>query len=269
MAQINNPLIDSSPKEVPLKNAPLIRVIAQMRFPTILSIENKGFVSSFQEAIREDYSILQPKKTQDFILGEEGLILPSDSKIIWRFMDKIDSWHWRVSLASNFLALETTNYSSRDDFIERWQKVMQSLKDNIKPKTIERFGLRYINRLTGKDCQDVSSLVKPEIAGIINTQLRDNIHQVINQSLFIIPKTKKQITARWGLLSEGNTYDANVIQPISEPSWILDLDMSVSNHQNFLVEDVVKQTDEFSQRLYTFFRWMVEDEFLIRFGGEL
>ena len=43
MVNINNPLIDSPPQEVPLKNAPLVRVIAQMRFPPILSIEKKEF----------------------------------------------------------------------------------------------------------------------------------------------------------------------------------------------------------------------------------
>lgn len=57
VVSINNPLIDPPPPEVPLKSAPLIRVIAQVRFPPILSIEKQEFVASFQEAIRDKYPI--------------------------------------------------------------------------------------------------------------------------------------------------------------------------------------------------------------------
>ena len=64
-----NPLTAQPPEEVPLKDAPLIRVIAQVRFPPILSIEKKDFVGSFQEAIREKYPILQHEQTQTFVFG--------------------------------------------------------------------------------------------------------------------------------------------------------------------------------------------------------
>lgn len=268
MAQINNPLVDPSPKEVPLKHAPLIRVIAQIRFPQILSIEKKDVVSSFQEAIRKNYPILQQEKTQGFIFGGQGIV-PSDSQTIWRFMDQVDSWHWRVSLASNFLALETTSYKSRSDFVERLKNVMEAWNNCFQPTIIERFGLRYVDRLTGKDCQDVSSLIKPEISGIITTNIRENIHQAIVQSLFIIPNTKQHIVARWGLLPQGGTYDPDVIKPITEPSWILDLDMSLSENTEFMVERIAQLAKEFSERLYTFFRWVIQDEFLLRFGGKL
>jgi hypothetical protein len=50
-----NPLVATPPPEVPLINAPLVRVIAQVRFPPILSIEQQAFVGSFQEAIRAEY----------------------------------------------------------------------------------------------------------------------------------------------------------------------------------------------------------------------
>ena len=43
-----NPLVGSPPAEVPLTDPPLVRVIAQVRFPTILSVENAEFIAPFQ-----------------------------------------------------------------------------------------------------------------------------------------------------------------------------------------------------------------------------
>ena len=97
-----NPLIDSPPKEVPLENAPLIRVIAQVRYPSILKIEDKSFVAPFQEAIRDTYPILQPEQTSGFVIGPQGITQVSP-KMIWRFADAKD--HWRISLAPDFLAI--------------------------------------------------------------------------------------------------------------------------------------------------------------------
>lgn len=261
-----NPLIAQPPKEVPLKKAPLIRAIAQVRFPPILSIEKKDFVGSFQEAIREKYPILQPEQTQSLVFGSQGVVQIAP-QVTWRFVDTTDSW--RVSLAPNFVALETTAYSSRSDFLERLKSVLIAINDSFNPQIIERFGLRYIDRLVGEDAKDISLLVQPEIAGIAATDLREYIHQNINESLFIIPDGGEQIIARWGLIPAGGTFDPDALEPINEPSWILDLDMSLSQNRKFSIEELMSESQRFAERIYTFFRWVVNDEFLRRFGGEL
>ncbi|MEQ8962151.1 MAG: TIGR04255 family protein [Coleofasciculus sp. C2-GNP5-27] len=98
-----NPLIAQPPQEVPLKDAPLVRVIAQVRFPPILSIEKKEFVGSFQEAIRETYPILHLEQTQGLVLGSPDIVQTAP-QLTWRFLDTTNSW--RVSLAPNFVAIE-------------------------------------------------------------------------------------------------------------------------------------------------------------------
>lgn len=49
--------------------------------------------------------------------------------------------------------------------------------------------------------------MKPEIAGMMNADFREYIHQTINESLFIIPDGGKQIVARWGAMPGGTTFD--------------------------------------------------------------
>jgi len=67
-----DPLVAPLPAEVPLKNAPLERVIAQLRFPEILSVEQRDFVAPFQEAIRSKYPVLRQEQTQGILLGPAG-----------------------------------------------------------------------------------------------------------------------------------------------------------------------------------------------------
>ena len=47
-------------QKVSLTRAPLVNVIAQVRFPAVMKIEaDSGFVATFQESIRKDYPILR------------------------------------------------------------------------------------------------------------------------------------------------------------------------------------------------------------------
>jgi uncharacterized protein (TIGR04255 family) len=261
-----NPLTARSPEEVPLKKAPLVRVIAQVRFPPILSIEQGVFVASFQEAIREQYPILQPEQTQGLVFGTQGL-MPTASQITWRFMDV--EGKWRVSLAPDFMALETTAYSSRSDFLARLEYLLTALSEHIKPKTVERFGIRYIDRLVDQAVKDISKLVRPEITGILTAEFREHVNHTINESLFNVPGGEDQIIARWGLMPAGATFDPDAIEPIPKPSWILDLDMSLSKKRDFGVGVLTSEAQRFTERLYTFFRWAVTEEFLRHFKGEL
>jgi hypothetical protein len=45
--------------------------------------------------------------------------------------------------------------------------------------------------------------------------------------------------------------------------------MSLSKNREFSITVLMQEAKQFSERLYTFFRWAVKDEFLRRFGGEL
>ena len=66
-----------SVEEVPLPSSPLVNVIAQVRFPAVMKIEaDKSFVSTFQEAIRQDYPILRPERQLGVMIGPSGVHAP-------------------------------------------------------------------------------------------------------------------------------------------------------------------------------------------------
>jgi uncharacterized protein (TIGR04255 family) len=264
MSAVDDPFVGPPPTEVPLANAPLVRVLAQVRFPEVLKIEQREFVSLFQESVRAKYPVLRPEQTQIGVLSSAGLV-PAKTQMAWRFSD-LDS-HWRVSLTPEFLAIETTKYTSRADFIARLREVLTALDEQVGPKLIDRLGVRYIGRITGDSVDEIETLVRPEVRGISGTSIGSRAVHALSETMFELEGAR--FVARWGRLSPGKTIDPTAIEPINEKSWILDLDMFSAAPVKFAVDQVVEDARRYAERAYAFFRWAVTDEFLRRHGGQV
>lgn len=262
-----NPMISEPPSEVPLPNAPLVRVLAQLRFSEILSIEKREFVAPFQEALREQYPMLKHEKTQNIIMGPKGPSVSASASGVWRFSDLESGW--RVSLSPDFVALETSSYTSRDDFIARLSDVLEMLAETIGPKVIERLGVRYIDRVESPHFEKVRSLIREPILGVGSTQLWEELRHSISESVFGIAETNAALKARWGVLPAQATIDPAVFEPIDSPSWLLDLDAFRQEQRVFDPEELSAEARRYAERIYSFFRWAVTDEFLKAYGGEL
>lgn len=262
MVTIDDPLTDPPPPEVPLSHAPLVRVIAQILFPEVLSITKPDFVASFQEALRPTYPKLKHGQTQEIIFGPSGAI-SSKAESVWRFMDNSNSW--TISLASNFLAIETTEYTSRSDFLERFKVALVALQEHINPGEVSRLGLRYIDRIEGDALSDIRSLVRDEVSGIAGLPTAESATITVTESHFQL--SEATLICRWGQLAKAVTIDPSIIEPMDHASWILDIDMSTSIPSELDIDDVLKRSHHFAERIYTFFRWAVKDAFLVRYGG--
>src|SRR5436190_338463 len=118
MGSRENPLTAAAAREILLPNAPLIRVITRINFPTVVSIGKAEFIAPFQEALRSVYPVLRPEQALSLVFSNLGPGTPQtpQTQTTWRFSDPDNAW--RVSLASNFLAIETTKYVSKADLVE-------------------------------------------------------------------------------------------------------------------------------------------------------
>ncbi|MCE9583617.1 MAG: TIGR04255 family protein, partial [Planctomycetes bacterium] len=146
MTAHDDPILAPLPKEVPLANAPLVRVIAQVRFPLVVAIERRDFIAPFQEAIRAKYPVLRQEFAQPVVMNMSGLA-SGQGQTAWRFLDVTGAW--RVTLTADFLALETTSYKSRSDFLDRFRQLIVALDTHVEPKVMDRLGVRYIDRIQG------------------------------------------------------------------------------------------------------------------------
>lgn len=262
-AQELDPLASPPPIEVPLPQAPLVRVIAQVRFPIIVSIEKKDFIAEFQEQVRADYPVLRIEQARRLVLDSRGTA-EEQPTLIWRFHDAGGSW--RASLAPDFVALETEAYDSRDDFLARLERLLRALDRTIDPRVVDRLGIRYVDRVTGGNLVRLPELVRDEIVGV--TSLCAHTKHSLSDSLFVLPDGSGNLAVRWGLLPAHGSTDPTTIEPIDEPSWILDLDCYAQESRTMDVDALIAQARGFSERIYTFFRWVVNDEFLRAYGGQ-
>jgi uncharacterized protein (TIGR04255 family) len=261
-----NPLVEVVPPEVPLVNAPLIRVVAQVKFPLIVSIEKKEFIAPFQEAIRDDYPILRLEKTREFTIGAQTLE-STPPNVAWRFGDA--KGVWRASVSSGFVALETTTYTSRSDFIKRFKILLEAVNKHIEPKLVDRIGIRYIDQVKGESFNKISKLVRKEVLGILGTPAIDYTQHALSETLFDLPDSKAKMLTRWGRLPAQATPDPDAIEPVSGPSWILDIDVFCNEHKPFIPSKLTAEADKYSKRIYSFFRWAVTDAFLQEYGGKI
>jgi uncharacterized protein (TIGR04255 family) len=267
MNEVSNPFAGPAPAEVPLSSAPLLRVVAQVRFPLIASIERREFIGPFQEAIRGDYPVLRSEQTVGAVLGPHGVVETQAPSITWRFHDR--SGTWRASLAPGFVALETTAYTSRADFLGRLERLLRTTDQHIDPLVVDRLGIRYIDRIAWAGSDDFGKLVRTQVAGILAGPFGDSARQALTHSVFSLPDGAGELMARWGLMPANSTIDPAAVEPMDAASWILDLDAYAAQEQPMDVDSLMEQAGAFAERIYSFFRWAVTTEFLERFGGEL
>jgi uncharacterized protein (TIGR04255 family) len=256
-----DPLTGPPPREVPLPRAPLVRVIAQVRFPTILAVRQPDRMIGLQEAIHADYPELRPEQSQNVRIrpGREPEV---ESSVIWRFVDI--SGRWQAAIAQDFAALETEVYTSRDDFLSRFDKLIGAVEAALKPQLTTRLGLRYIDRLRDSAVENIGTMVRPEMLGLAGP-FRQRAQLVSGEAL--LDATEGRVRARWGLLPPKASFDPAAATPIDAASWMLDLDMFREERREFVSDALLAEVEAFAKRIYTIFRWAVTDDFLRYYGG--
>jgi uncharacterized protein (TIGR04255 family) len=268
MTAVETPLSTMTPSEVYLKHAPLVSVLAQLRFPVQPGIDERETVAPFLDVLRDTYPVVREEVVrgivfQPFQLVDPTKVVEPKGWTIWRLFDVGNNW--RVSLSRDFLALETSSaYISHGDFIHRLQQVMEALPINLRPPVIDRFGLRYVDRIKAPALLRITELVRSELLGVLNTADAKNVSQTLSESAFEL--TPDRLIARWGLLAPNASYDPGTLPPIAEPSWILDLDMFREATRPFDIKNLAVDARAYADRIYTFFRWAVTPKFLTYFS---
>jgi len=244
----------------------LVRVLAQIRFPTLLSIAEAATVAPFQERIRSAYPIAENQIIQRVViaLGTESPAVVQAERI-WRFRDREKSW--RVSLAPTFLALETDHYTHRREFLERMSWLIEALEQTLNPRVTQRLGLRYIDRIESNAIGELHELIKPDFLGPSRSVFGEATQYILTESVLNTAEGAS-IAARWGMLPPQASFDPNVLEPIEGNSWILDLDMYSDAQTDLSVDALLPQLEQFAERIYAVFRFMVTERFLTYYGGD-
>lgn len=261
---LDHPFGNGDVVHIHLPHAPLVKVLAQVRFSAVASIARPEFVGPFQEALRHRYPVMTRELETAVLLTPEGLQNVPGGGHVWRLSERPGPF--RVSLGTGFMALEAVGYTNHEDFFGRLDEALSALAEHVRPADCMRLGVRYIDRLIeASDLAALNNLVRSEVAGVsadpdITAILRHNITQAE------VVRPEGVLAARWGLLPAGVTLEPT-LDAADAVSWILDLDMYRESDERFEVTAIGRQARTFANAIYEFFRWVVTPAFLQRFGA--
>ncbi len=117
----------------------LIEVICQLRFPTILKIENQS-PYEFQEIIRSDYPNYSVKDERQ---AANSATPPTTKNHQFISLDG----GWKVNLTKDFISLSSHRYTRWEEFAKRLDRILANLIEIYHPACFNRIGLRYINAI--------------------------------------------------------------------------------------------------------------------------
>lgn len=244
-------------QKVIYKNNPLDKVICQLRFPPILTIDTKA-PAEFQERIRNDYPGFRekeeivlpiPKMAKGDVSAEVfKQIIPSGTKN-YEFFSEDKTW--TVNLTRTFMALSTKEYKRWDDFQQRLEVLRNTLIDIYKPPSFSRVGLRYIDiikrsvfNLNGVPW---SELLHSYALGLINVSfVYGNIQNFNTRCEIVLDDKISMARIAMGLIDE-----------LNEECFIIDTDFYTTQKTD--IQNVVKRLNYFHVRGARLFRWLITD----------
>lgn len=254
--------LDFMPEEVILDRAPLVRVLCQIRFSSSPELVE----DSNERAIAAALTDLLPVRgtIEGIALPLAGLPSAIPQHETMRTFEDVDG-AWKATVAPAFVALETTTYTRRSEFVERLTRVLTALEAAATPPRVTRIGMRYTDRITRPE--GLTHLVNPGLLGMLPEVTSDDmIENQIQQTLLVDPKSGSKIQVRSLCLPPNVGFDPS-IQPTPEPSWVLDIDAYSEDARPWLAKDLADTVETLAKRAYQVFHWAVTDDFRKAYGG--
>ncbi len=264
----SHPFAGPEPDNIPLTLAPLVRTIAQVKFPllTQFSVNGDAVASGVASSLSAQYPLLEVGQEVSVIITAEGASEQLGPTKMWRLVSADRAW--QITFTGSFLSIDTTRYVRRSDFAKRLTDAWDVLNQQVAVPYIERLGVRYINQITDPEhLSRLPQLLRPEVLGATMTQEQSEVvlTSVMTEAQYRFPD-ESALTARWGLLPRGTTIES-ASPPFDYATWMLDTDsfrefMPGARDGRDLYEDV----RALAGRGYQFFRWAMSD--LSPFGAQ-
>lgn len=253
---------------VPLERAPLVLVLCQLRFNTKAALGQRATADAICERLAPRYAeVVEENVTEaTFDLGAPGLAVKQQATR--QFILRSPDSPWWIMLSPSVASLVGTTYSERKDFLDRISELRIALTEDAEIAAIERVGVRYVSRVADEAfLSGLDNYVRAEVRGAVHlpqaTETR--LHQTVSDTMIQQGSTMARIRA--GMMPPGVTPDPAV--PILEQrSWVFDID-TFNDEYRRADESVEDTAADLAKGQYQLFRWLVTDDFLRYFGGDI
>ncbi|MEB3884640.1 TIGR04255 family protein [Lyngbya sp. CCY1209] len=244
------------------KRNPLVEVVCQIRFPTILKISNQE-PAEFQDKVRFQYPLYEVKKSVS-IPGSQNEIFQLAQKmgLSLNFQDvtyclRSEDLKWQVLLNKDFIALATTQYERYESFKARLKEILEIFDQIYEPSFYSRIDLKYQDLIIRSNL-DLDQ--QTTWADLIPEHIASELHTPeIAESLKLLIKNL-EIDFEGGKLQfkHGLVMAQDPDQGKREPGYLLDADFFVE--QRTRREDVWNVLDQFKESAGKLFRWSITDK---------
>ncbi|WP_399233056.1 TIGR04255 family protein [Synechococcus sp. CS-1333] len=232
---------------------PLVEVICQLKFPKILRIEYEA-PYKLQDAIRDEYPNI------NCIQGNSVTIASADLSIVQSEADQRfvsyefihESAEWKLTLASDSIALSTLNYTRWEDFRERLFKALEVFNSIYSPASFSRVGLRYQNLIVrselGLGDTTWNQLLKSSVLGcLVSTDLSESdLSDAFLTFGCSLNVEGAILRVRAGLAKKDGS---------DEVCYLIDSDCYTESTLEFA--NVRQVLDQFNKQLRNFFNWAI------------
>jgi uncharacterized protein (TIGR04255 family) len=250
-----------------LRHAPLIYVVAQVRFSAIVAIEK--YVPEIQEQLRhKGFPRFLKGQVHEIAFQADGA--PKFSAIDrFEFQDKDASLG--IVLQSNSVAVHTNRYSNYETFEEHIRTALLAVNRILGISLAERIGLRYVNLIRLKANETWSEYLHAGLLGLDPGSI--GVESWISNSQFLGRTEVGQLAVRCARSAQPfppdllNTTLAYSLELAKEETVItLDFDHFVEQTVDFKVPSAMSTLENLHQSLDKVFMASVTENALVKWG---
>lgn len=224
-------------------------VICQLRFPAILTINNKE-PADFQDAVRGEFPqyVRRQENAAPQITGLGGpnpQLRTQPPVINYNFISE-DNLR-KLNLTETFIAMSTVSYRSWEDFARGMDRPLAEFISIYKPAYFERVGLRYVNIISRRDLglegESWSELIAPAYAGpLYEPDVDENC--VVNCAADLLVRTDSECFAKVHA-GPGRVKSAQPNVPAdNEVKFVLDIDISTGDRKKIKTTQIAETLEK-------------------------
>jgi len=256
-----------------LAKAPLVHVITQVRFATVLSIGQS--IAQIQERLKEMGFVRYQKSQIQNISYVPGSPPKVEAQERWDFTDR--DRQTGIVLTQDFVALHTSKYETFDVFGELFGRAVQVVSTEAPVELAERMGIRYVDLIRPGKEESLEDYLRPGLLGFPFSELEnEQIGDWALRSEAIVQTTQGTLIVRCTSASNDQFLPPDLMPPVlayniprlepDERAAILDTDHFAVVDKDFKAEALLEQLDLLHQTASKVFRAAVTEYALKKWG---
>lgn len=264
-----------------LKRPPLAQAIAQVQFPQIARLTTLAGIAPVQDALLDTFPYMQQVDIQEMQIsfGPGGANPQATSNKVTQFNDE-QGWSLEVTAGSATLVANKDAYGSSEVFADRLSTTLLALSKVRGLSRCNRLGVRYVNLapvLEGSDRwhewfqSELLGWARPELLASDSTLIamiaETRVHRRLDGPLAWASRVESVV--RHGLAPMGSVVPLSQPQPLSQTSYLLDLDIYVTEAQTWESGALVEQYVALHAEIEKFFFWALTKRGKEHFGAEV